>query len=114
MPKRKNILLGVTVIAVLVVAILFGDYWSRCHGKPLNREEALQRAKVRLQSLSQSWVLGSPLPGLVQEQYEPLDKTWSFTFRNDVCEVDIIADRCHGTDVGGMSKGCTAHQPEKR
>src|SRR5258708_98378 len=102
-------------IAVLVLgALLFVDYWSRCHGKPLSREESLQRANVTLQHLSKDWVLGDPLPSLVEEQFEPKDGSWLFTFRNNTCEVSIITDRCNGTDVGGMSKGCTTHQPDKR
>ncbi len=102
------------VVVLSVAALLFADYWSRCHGQPLSREEALRRANTSMQYLSKDWVLGSPLPGLAAEEYDPKDGSWMFTFRNDTCEVDIITDRCNGTDVGGMSKGCTTHQPDKR
>jgi hypothetical protein len=93
--------------------LLLVDYWSRCHGKPLSREEALGRANVQLQYLSHDWILGNPLPSLTSEQFDPSDGTWMFSFKNSVCEVDIIADRCKGTDIGGMSKGCTTHQPKR-
>ena len=114
MTTRKTIW-RIAAITVLVLAtLLVFDYWSRCHSKPLSREDALRRANVRLQHLSQEWVLGDTLPSLVEQQFEPKDGSWSFTFRNNTCEVSIITDRCNGTDVGGMSKGCTTHQPDKR
>jgi hypothetical protein len=111
---RKRVLSTSAVAVALVAALLFGDYWLRCHGKPLARDEALKRANIRMQYLSKDWVLGSPLPVLVAEQYDPKDGSWMFTFRNNTCQVDIVTDRCNGTDVGGMSKGCTTHQPDGR
>jgi hypothetical protein len=98
------------VIALIVVAsvavVLFADHYSRCYGKPLSREEALRRASAQLQYFSQQRMTGGTVPALAEEQYDPTDKTWVFTFRNANCEVAIIADRCQGTEVGGMTKGC--------
>jgi hypothetical protein len=108
---RKKIELGIAIVIVLIVVALFAEYWFRCHGKPLSREEGLHRAQVRLESLSKSWILGDPLPTLTGEQFDAKDGSWTFTFRNDTCEVDIITDRCKGTDVGGMSEGCTHPRP---
>jgi hypothetical protein len=99
--------LGITVIVVALAALaLFGEHYSRCHGKPLSRDEALQRANAQLQLLARDFVLGDPLPALSKEQYDPIDKLWILTFHNSTCEVSIIADRCHGTDIGGVTAGC--------
>ena len=113
MAKRKRIRKIAAVAALGLASLLLVDYGSRCHGKPLSRQEALQRASVRLQYFSKDWVLGDPLPSLQEEQFEPKDGSWLFTFRNNTCEVSIITDRGKGTDVGGMSKGCTTHQLQK-
>jgi hypothetical protein len=104
---RKRVWQVGLISVALIAAALFADYWFRCHGAPLRRAEALQRANTHLQYLSGDWDLGTPLPSLAEEQYDGKDGTWMFTFSNSVCTVDIITDRCHGTDVGGMSKGCT-------
>lgn len=104
---------GIFIITVSA-AFLFGDWWFRCHGKPLGRVEALHRANVSLQYLSRDWVLGDPMPSLASEQFDPSDGSWMFTFKNSVCEVSIITDRCKGTDVGGMSQGCTTHRGAER
>ena len=94
------------IVIALVPAVLFADHFRRCSGMPLSREEALRRATVRLQHLSRHFELGNPLPALVEEQYDSKQQTWIFTFRSNTCEFDIIADRCHGTDIGGLSEGC--------
>lgn len=96
------------VFIALIFAVLVADYLFRCHGKPLSREEALERANAKLQRFSKKFVTGGSLPTLVEEQYDPQRKEWTFTFKNPVCTVGIIADRCHGTDIGGISEGCTA------
>lgn len=103
----KKLLGAAALGSVLVALILFGNYFARCHGKPLSRAEALERATKQLQYLSRDFALGNPAPALVDEQYDASQKTWNFTFRNSTCEVSVIADRCKGTDIGGMSAGCT-------
>ena len=81
MPTCKT-KLQLAALAILVLgALLFADYWSRCHAEPLSREEALRRANVRLQYLSQHWVLGDSLPVLVEQEFEPKDGSWALTFR---------------------------------
>jgi hypothetical protein len=98
---------GITLIVVALAALaLFGEHYSRCNGKPLSREEALQRANAQLQLLARDFELGDSLPVLTEEQYDTTHKSWILTFRNPTCEVSIIADRCHGTDIGGVSAGC--------
>ncbi len=94
------------LIIVLIVVVVLSDYMFRCRSKPLSRDEAFLRANKQLEYLSHDFVLGDPLPVLMQEQYDSTSRTWMFTFRNSTCEVSIIADRCHGTDVGGVSEGC--------
>src|SRR5438270_11359636 len=101
---RKRVWQVGLISAVLIAAALFADYWFRCHGAPLSRADALQRANTRLQYLSGDWDLVTPLPSLAEEQYDAEDGTWMFTFSNSVCAVGIITERCHGTDVGGVSK----------
>jgi hypothetical protein len=95
------------MVIALVFAVFVADYLFRCHGKPLSREEALERANAKLQRFSKKSVVGDTLPKLVEEQYDPQKEEWMFTFDNSTCSVIIIADRCHGTDIGGVSKGCT-------
>lgn len=64
-------------LALSVAAVLFAEYWLRCHGKPLARAEALERAQARLQGLSRRWALGQPLPSLAQEQYDSTNGSWA-------------------------------------
>lgn len=105
--KVSNKLRIVFALTCLIFAVFLIDYLIRCHGKPLSREEALERANAKLQRFSRKFVVGDTLPKLVEEQYDPHKKEWIFTFDNSTCSVIIIADRCHGTDIGGVSKGCT-------
>ena len=94
-----------TIIGLGAASLLVDHFW-RCSGIPLSREEALQRATAQLKYLNRKNTLGVTLPALVEERYDPEQQTWIFTFRNSNCTVDIVADRCHGTDVGGVSQGC--------
>lgn len=104
--RWKRVWRILAVVITLIVVVLFVDYYSRCHGKPLSREEALQRATAQLQHLSKNFVIGDPLPALVEEEYDATARTWILTYRGGACEVFIIADRCNGTDIGGISGGC--------
>jgi hypothetical protein len=90
----------------LGVAGLFIDHFWRCSGIPLTREEALRRATTQLKYLNRKNTLGDKLPALIEERYDSTQQTWIFTFRHGDCTVDIVTDRCHGTDVGGVSQGC--------
>jgi hypothetical protein len=99
-------------IAVVVVFSLTTEYVLRCWGKPLTREEAIERADRRLDVFSKRYIIGVPPPTLVAEQYETDTKAWIFTFQNSTCTVDIIADRCNGTDIGGVSAGCVPRRME--
>jgi hypothetical protein len=95
-----------TIVLALIVLVLLGEGWYRCHWKaPLTRDEALQRSTAYLKNMSHDFVL-DPLPKLVNEFYTPEGKAWTFEFSNSTCTVDIIDDRCEGTDVGGLSEGC--------
>ncbi len=100
---------GIVVVS-LTASVLYYDHWSRCNSKPLERSEALRNATVFLQSMSRDFELGDPPPLLVEEQYDSVREAWMFTFRNTACEVAIITDRCQGTEVGGMTEGCTHHR----
>jgi len=97
-------------IALIVIGLcavgLLGDHFWRCRGVPLSREEALRRATAQLKYINRKDTLGPTLPTLAGEQYDPKQQTWIFTFRSGTCTVDIVADRCRGTDVGGLSEGC--------
>jgi hypothetical protein len=99
--KRSTII--VIVLVLIVAAMLIGDYLFRCYGKPLSREEALQRATAQLQLLSSQLNVGESLPPLVEEQYDGKRKTWMFKYQNEVCAIIIYTDRCQGTDVGGTN-----------
>jgi hypothetical protein len=105
-PVSKKLWGAAALGIVLFALILFGDYYARCHSKPLSRAEALERADKQLQYLSRDFVLGNSDSSLVDEQYDASERTWTFTFRNGACEVTVITDRCKGTDIGGISAGC--------
>jgi hypothetical protein len=113
---QKSLRIGLWIGGVVFIAIallagsLYYDHRSRCNGKQYERAEALLDATSFLQSLSHDFLLGDPLPSLKEEQYDSPHETWTFTFRNATCTVDIITDRCQGTEVGGMSEGCTKHR----
>lgn len=94
------------IIIGLGAASLFVSHFWRCSGIPLSREEALRRATTQLNYLNRKHTLGETLPVLVEEQYDRKQQTWTFTFRSGACTVEILADRCHGTDLGGVSQGC--------
>jgi hypothetical protein len=108
MPLPKLTLTWRIALAIvgLVVVALCADYFWRCSGIPLSRKEALRRATTQLEHLNRNHAFGDSLPALVDEQYDSNQQTWMFTFRNGACTVEILADRCHGTDVGGVSQGC--------
>jgi hypothetical protein len=93
-------------VSLLCVAAFVVDYFVRCHGSPLSREEALGRATSKLQRFAKKFVVGDALPPLVHEEYDPQRKEWTFTFENRTYAIGIIVDRCHGTDIGGVSEGC--------
>jgi hypothetical protein len=108
-PKLQNLRKTggiVLIVAALAAVVLSADYYSRCYGKPFSRDEAMRRANAQLQYLAKYFVLGDTPPVLVDEQYDSYAKTWMLTFRSPTCEVIVIADRCHGTDIGGLSEGC--------
>jgi hypothetical protein len=100
-----RLVIACIVVVSLVAVGLVVEQRVRCHGEPLSREEAFQRAHAKLQRFSEKFVLGEALPPLVDERYDADQKLWSFTFRNSTCEIIILADRCKGTDVGGTN-GC--------
>jgi hypothetical protein len=108
-PKLQNLRKTggiVLIVAALAAVVLSADYYSRCYGKPFSRDEAMRRANAQLQYLAKYFVLGDTPPVLVDEQYDSYAKTWMLTFRSPTCEVIVIADRCRGTDIGGLSEGC--------
>src|SRR5258706_14879474 len=105
--KSKQLWIIGGIIAVLTVEH-FVERYIRCYVKPpLTREEALQRSTRYWKDLSKDFVLGGEFPTLSEERYDAERKEWAFTFSNSTCTIVVITDRCHGTEVGGMSKGCT-------
>lgn len=103
---KKTILRFAIVIILLLLGAAAIEYLFRCYGEPLGRAEALQRATTRLQTFSRSFSTGDTPPVLVGERYEADIETWLFSFRSEVCFIDVIVDRCHGTEIGGTS-GCS-------
>ena len=101
--------LMLAALAILVIGTgtaLTVDYWRRCHAAPLTKEEALERAKVRLETFAKSVNVGRTLPTLVDAEFDGLTNSWIVTYRNSDCSLDVIVDRCHGDDIGGVSAGC--------
>ncbi len=95
----------VAAVVALIASALVVEYLYRCHGNPLSRGEALDRATAALQ---RNVVTNPPMP-LVEELFDSERKEWMFTFRNATCIVSVLADRCKGTDIGGISEGCKTH-----
>ena len=106
MQKMKRIVIGLFVALAIIGSVFVVDHVVRCNGKPLTRDEALQRASAKLKRFSQKFVVGDATPELVEEHYDDKQKVWMFTFRGKACEIIILADRCHGTDIGGTN-GCS-------
>ena len=105
--KSKKLWIIGGIIAVLTIEHLIERY-IRCYVKPpLTREEGLQRSTTYWKDLSKDFVLGGEFPTLSEERYDAERKEWAFTFSNSTCTVVVITDRRQGTEVGGMSKGCT-------
>jgi len=94
------------ILVALVGLFFFGDYYIRCHGKPLSRAEAIQRAPAQLQYISRYFELGEAPLELADAEYDAPSRAWILTFRNDTCAISVLADRCHGIEIGGISEGC--------
>lgn len=92
----------VLIVALVAIGIAV-DYWRRCHGPPLLREEALQRAQLRLESFMKSFNVPGEFPRLVDETFESDTNAWLLTYENESCKVIVIVDRCHGDDIGGAT-----------
>ena len=104
-PMRNLIVGSLLALAVLAVAFFVREHRVRCHGQPLTREEAMERATSKIQRFSLKFDTGKTPPRLVAETYDANQKIWSFTFHTDACDVIVLADRCEGTDIGGTT-GC--------
>jgi hypothetical protein len=104
---KSHKLLLLFLLLGLATAVVMTQAYYRCHGKPLSHEEAVARAEMLLQQFSKQHNVGETLPLLVEENYDEQRRSWMFRYRNSVCELVIYADRCHGTEVGGLNQGCT-------
>jgi hypothetical protein len=100
MRTKWKILIAVVLVAV---ALLVADDVVRCHGKPLTRDEAFERASSRIQRFSQKFDVGNTPLQLLEESFDADQNTWTFKFRNSTCEAFVVADRCYGTDMGGTT-----------
>lgn len=98
--------------AVLVGAATWGvEHGLRCYGAPWERDEALRRAREALGYLSEDYSVEKGA-ALIDEKYDRELHSWSFLFRSNSCDVSVFADRCNGTDIGGMSRGCPSRRGE--
>jgi hypothetical protein len=106
------------IVGGLVMMIVITDRIERyikCQVMPaLTREEALQRSTRYWYDLSEDFSLDAESPTLSEERYDAERREWAFTFSNTTCTVIIITDRCQGTEVGGMSEGCTVRVKNRR
>jgi hypothetical protein len=94
---------AILIVIALVVAGVIVERSLRCHGSPLTREEALQRAAARLARYAKAFDIGDAPAVLLKEEQE--SGGWIFTYRTAKCDVMVTVDRCHGDDIGGSS-GC--------
>ena len=105
MQKVKTTVLALVIVVAVAGAILAVDHFRLCNASPLSRDEALRRATEKLRSYSQKFTVDNLPTEPVEEHYDEAQKTWSFRFRGKACEIIILTDRCHGTDIGGTN-GC--------
>jgi hypothetical protein len=70
--------------AVLLVSVLVAgiDYWRRCHGLPLTRAEAVERAQKRMTRFFTSRGFQIPMPELVGTQFEADTNAWLITYKS--------------------------------
>ena len=95
------VLIGIVLAAVAV------DWAMRCHGSPLARDEAIVRAKARVEKFKHSH--GTGLVESLEMRdivFEADSGSWRATFVGSNCEVAVIVDRCRGDDIGGAT-GCS-------
>lgn len=105
--RRRKGSVWITLSGSLVLTFLIADAadnWNRCYSAPLSRAEAIERAHTRFERFAQSYSLPSPLPTLVDAEFEADSNSWLVTFRGNDCEVIVITDRCRGDDIGGTTK----------
>ncbi len=98
----KWLVVAATAALALVAAAI---YWGRCHGAPLDRQEAVRRASVRMERFAKSYKVGLTPLAVRDAVFEEDSNSWRVTFANAECVVAVIVDRCHGDEIGG-STGC--------
>jgi hypothetical protein len=92
---------AVVLAGATLGSLAFLDYWARCHGTPLSREEALRRAEARVSRYAKSFHIPGSLPPMTSMDFDASTNAWLVTFKNDTCQIIVISDRCHGDDIGG-------------
>lgn len=102
----KHIRIGrvVVIVMVLLGLVLIADHFLRCSSRPLQRDEAIERANKRVDYFAKGFGIIDPFT-LAKDQYDNEQRSWVLTYSNASCTVMIVADRCHGTDIGGTT-GC--------
>lgn len=100
-------MLALAAVAIVATA-LAADYGSRCLRAPLDRSEAITRADSVLARYRQSFGVREDMP-LKDASFDPDTKAWLVTYEGPRCAVIIIADRCHGDEVGSTN-ACTGRK----
>ena len=99
-----NALRWILAVVLIIAGAIVTDWWRRCHGEPLTREEAVSRATERVKRFSQSHKAGDISYAVREIAYEYDSKSWRITFGDHDCIVVVIVDRCHGDDIGGTTR----------
>ena len=76
-----------------------------CTAHGLARDQALAIGVQKLETKFTDHPLHSEFK-LAEEQFDPSDSSWMFSFRANACVVAIIIDKCGVSDIGGLSKSC--------
>ncbi|HWH40126.1 MAG TPA: hypothetical protein VNU21_09830 [Usitatibacter sp.] len=91
-------------LALLVAVATLGaaDYGYRCLRSPLERNEAIARANVVLIRYKASFDVKEAMH-MTDMSFDVSSNAWLVTFAGPTCAVIIIADRCHGDEVGSTN-----------
>jgi hypothetical protein len=98
--KKGRWIIGFLLLAVALA--LGADYGFRCLSSPLTRDEAIARAKVRLDRYSRTYNVKEAMT-FSDATFQDDKNLWLVTFVGPKCKVILIIDRCHGDEVGSTN-----------
>jgi len=97
--------MGIFSVIVFTIGFYFVEKVIRCENDGLTRDAAIRIAEKKL-----SADFKNPSFSLKSEKFQEYGKIWLFIYSNDNCIVAVSIDKCGVSDIGGISKECTAFQ----